>query len=160
MTKNGSGKHGGDESFPSQQRLKTTAQFQAIYQLRQSVADGTLIVYGARNQLGHARLGLSVSRKVGKAHDRNLWKRLIREAFRRSALRGDGLDLIVIPRQGIPARWSSVSESLPQLVRRLHKKLRVPSSDKTALGIAGPGNNTGTANTDAAISGNTATGGA
>lgn len=118
------------ERFPPTRRLKATPQFQAIYKLRQSVADGTLIVYAARNQLDHGRLGLSVSRKVGKSHDRNLWKRLIRETFRRHADLCHGLDLIVIPRQGGSATWQSVSASLPHLIRRLQKKLRPPVTSK------------------------------
>jgi len=51
------------------------------------------------------RLGITASRKVGNAVQRNRAKRLLREAFRcvRSEL-PSGLDLVVIVRQGIGAR--------------------------------------------------------
>jgi ribonuclease P protein component len=51
------------------------------------------------------RLGITASRKVGNAVQRNRAKRLLREAFRciRTEL-PSGLDLVVIVRQGIGAR--------------------------------------------------------
>ncbi len=73
------------ERFPARFRLRKTSEFQRVYRKRCSSADGTLIVYVLANDVGHARLGLSVSRKVGGAVVRNRWKRLLREAFRRSA---------------------------------------------------------------------------
>jgi len=51
------------------------------------------------------RLGITASRKVGNAVQRNRAKRLLREAFRciRTEL-PSGIDLVVIVRQGIGAR--------------------------------------------------------
>jgi ribonuclease P protein component len=90
-----------DHSFPQSVRLKTPAQFKAVYDRKRSVGDGVLVVYAAANGLPHPRVGLSVSRKVGNAVVRNRWKRLLREAFRlnRHALPA-GLDFILIPRSG------------------------------------------------------------
>jgi ribonuclease P protein component len=46
------------------------------------------------------RLGLSVSRKVGKAVERNLFKRRVREIFRlHQGLMVSGSEMVVIPRK-------------------------------------------------------------
>jgi len=87
--------------FPQTLRLKTPAQFKAVYDRKKSVSDGLLVVYAAANGLPHPRVGLSVSRKVGNAVVRNRWKRLLREAFRLSQhTLPAGLDFILIPRSG------------------------------------------------------------
>lgn len=51
------------------------------------------------NHLNISRLGITVSKRYGKAHDRNRFKRLVREAFRvtRHSL-GTGVDINVKPR--------------------------------------------------------------
>ncbi len=112
------------ESFPACVRLRTRSDFQAVFHQRTSVADGTLVVYARRNEMGYARLGLSVSRKVGNAVIRNRWKRLIRESFRRQrAQLPPDLDLVVIPRQGAEATFQRVMGSFRELARRVDKKL-------------------------------------
>jgi len=55
------------------------------------------VVYARPNALEWSRVGLTVSRKVGKATRRNRWKRRLREIFRRNkALSPVGYDFVVI----------------------------------------------------------------
>lgn len=65
------------------------------------VVTAHFIIYGRANGRPQTRLGITVSRKVGKAAVRNRVKRWCREAFRRNrqALPG-GLDLVMVARAG------------------------------------------------------------
>ena len=118
-----------DQSFPPAHRVRHGRDFKRAFAHRKSVADDLMIVYGCENQLNVSRLGLSVSRKVGGAPTRNHWKRLIRETFRRvppdlSGSIPGGIDFVVIPRKGATADSGRIRRSLPQLMRRVKKKLR------------------------------------
>lgn len=63
----------------------------------------SFFAYARFTRAPQVRLGLTASKKVGKAHERNRYKRLAREAFRRSVLRHmSGVDLVVIIRQESP----------------------------------------------------------
>src|ERR671922_2055384 len=86
-------------TFRPHEHLRRPADFQRVYDRRRSASDGWLIVYACENGLPHLRLGLSVSRKNGKATHRNRLRRLYREAFRLTRHEmPTGLDLVLIPR--------------------------------------------------------------
>ncbi len=106
----------GDQRFLPKYHVRRPADFQRAYRRRHTASDHLIVVFGYPNGLAYARLGLSVSRKVGNAVVRNRWKRLLREAFRLS--RKDlpvGIDLIVVPRPSVEPALSVLLESLPRL---------------------------------------------
>jgi ribonuclease P protein component len=52
-----------------------------------------------------ARLGLSVSRKVGNAVQRNIVKRILRECFRVSDLRSFSQDILIVASPRLKSMW-------------------------------------------------------
>jgi ribonuclease P protein component len=84
----------------SRTRLSRSAEFERVYRQGRSTANRHLVLYAFPNaSTDRPRLGLSVSRKVGGAVERNRVKRLLREAFARTEpeLRA-GQDVVLVAR--------------------------------------------------------------
>jgi ribonuclease P protein component len=112
-----------DERFNKRLRLLRSTEFERVFAARVSASDTFIVVYGAANDLGHPRLGLTVSCRVGRAVARNRWKRLLREAFRRTQHKLPSIDLICIPRTASPPPMSQLSESVPMLASKVSRQL-------------------------------------
>ncbi len=101
-------------------RLKKSAEFQRVRALKQSWAHPLLVLYVAPNDLNVTRVGISVSKRTGKAVVRNRVKRLIREAVRGhlpSLVRGR--DLVFIARAGTAgAGYQQITQAVETLLGR------------------------------------------
>ncbi len=90
---------------PARGRLSRSADFDRVFRAGRSQAGRELVLYVfPRGDEGLPRLGLSVSRKVGGAVERNQVKRLLREAFSSEQERlGSGCDVVIVARSDAKA---------------------------------------------------------
>lgn len=105
---------------PHPNKLKKSWEFQRVYKKGKKYWDTYFVVYVYNAQLTQPRLGITVSKKVGKSVQRNRVKRLIRETFRRikSELHPQ-YDIVVVGRTAAcKLSVNQVYDSLSKLFRR------------------------------------------
>ncbi|HUW52477.1 MAG TPA: ribonuclease P protein component [Rhodanobacter sp.] len=92
--------------LPRESRLRRPADFAALRSSSGRASGRCFHLRYRENALGHARLGLAISKRVSKrAVERNRIKRLLRESFRRIRHQLPPIDLMVMAREqaaGVP----------------------------------------------------------
>ncbi len=109
-------------TLPRDERVRRRREFVAIQgQGKKLHTDSFLVFVLPRKQAeAPARLGITVSKKVGGAVTRNRVKRLVREAFRRQkTLFPHGVDVVfVAKRAAVDVEFEQVSREIERLCRK------------------------------------------
>ncbi len=78
--------------------LKLNHIFQRLYRTN-GFANGHMVLYARKNRTGGNRVGITVGKKLGKAHIRNRVRRRIREVYRLNEEKfRPGWDIVVVAR--------------------------------------------------------------
>ncbi len=85
-----------DNGFEKKFRLLSASDFRELKVGSSSYKKASLIIYYKKNSFNQSRIGLSVPKKIGKSHDRNRLKRLMREYFRTSDYKFLGHDILLV----------------------------------------------------------------
>jgi ribonuclease P protein component len=121
--------------FRPENRLHAGAEYDRAYRQGVRAGDGLFAVNVIPNTFGHARLGMSVSKKtVGNSVQRNRVRRLVRELFRHHCPELPPLDFVVTSRPG--ARSAPRDALIASLERLFAVAVRKASTDTARPGSA------------------------
>ncbi len=111
--------------FSRQLRIRKSGEYQRHRRHSKTFRTRNFVIAWAATDKGHHRLGLTVSKKVGRAHERNRVKRLLRTWFREVQAELPGSwDLVVIARPGAARlKLIEVEAEMTELAGWLTRKL-------------------------------------
>ena len=113
----------GEYSFPKATRILKRPEFIRLSKSGAKIQNRHFIFLYSRSNREYSRIGITVSRKVGKAVLRNRIKRLVREHFRRMRPMISGVwDVNIIAKKNATNLSSDeVGSSLVQLFEGIHR---------------------------------------
>jgi ribonuclease P protein component len=99
-------------------RIRKRSEYQRVYDRGRKISSRNFTLFLLENDRQHPRLGITTTRRVGGAVQRNRAKRLLREWFRRVRRELPAVDMVVNAKTGIHRL------SLEALSRELEGKVR------------------------------------
>ncbi|WP_106777083.1 ribonuclease P protein component [Peptostreptococcus russellii] len=117
--------------FNNTDGIKKDSDFRKVYQRGKSMADRNLVIYTYKNGRDKSRIGISISKKVGKANVRNRIRRYIKEAYRLNIDENikEGYDIVFIARiNSQNSEYKDIEKSMKYITRKagVMKKVTKP----------------------------------
>jgi len=112
------------EALPKEKRLAKRAEFLRVYETGRKHFARYCVVFFAGNDLPQSRLGVTATKKLGKANVRNRLKRWTREVYRRERgplqLDERAFDIVVnVKPNAAKAVFADYSSDLARTLRRV-----------------------------------------
>lgn len=102
----------------SDHRLKKNRQFSYIYKKGEKVKSKNFNLFIIKSKYKNYKIGYSISKKEGKAHQRNLLKRRLREIVRLNALPQDFHNYVLQAKMGAcEIDYNEIERQLKQLFK-------------------------------------------
>ncbi|MBF1050617.1 MAG: ribonuclease P protein component [Peptostreptococcaceae bacterium] len=99
--------------------IKKDKKFKYIYTNGKSFANKKLVMYYIKNNEEKLQIGISISKKVGKAVVRNRLRRLIKENIRLSENIKNGYSIIFLARVGADdLNFDTIKSSMNHILRK------------------------------------------
>ena len=96
------------EGFRRRHRFSERGSFGPALRSARKLRGDTVVVSIVPGRAGATRLGIAITRRlVPRATERNRFKRLVREAFRRHEVKGRGVDCVVALRKPFDATMAT-----------------------------------------------------
>ena len=99
--------------------LKLNHIFRRLYRTN-GYADGYMVLYARRNRTDTNRVGITVGKKLGKAHIRNRARRRLREVYRLNEEKfTPGWDIVIVARsKSVEAQFAKLTKSFLTLAKK------------------------------------------
>jgi len=115
------------QSLPKEKRLAKRREYLRVYETGRKVFSRYCVVFFAGNELPYSRIGVTATKKVGKANVRNRLKRWTRETYRRQRapldLDRQSLDIVVnVKPNAAEAAFRDYSNDLERVLRRAREQ--------------------------------------
>ncbi|HEX8173228.1 MAG TPA: ribonuclease P protein component [Thermoanaerobaculia bacterium] len=120
----------GSEALPKERRLAKRREFLRVYETGRKQFSRYAVLFVAANALPYSRIGITATKKLGKAHVRNRLKRWTREVYRRQreplGIDARSLDIVV------NVKPNAADTSFQEFSRDLARGLERAASDPGA----------------------------
>jgi ribonuclease P protein component len=112
------------EALPKQKRLAKRREFVRVYETGQKAFSRYAVIFFAGNDLPHSRIGITATKKLGKANVRNRLKRWTRETYRRQreslGIDARSVDIVVnVKPNAADASFQDYSRDLGRVLERV-----------------------------------------